>query len=338
VSKFCRENSTSGGSCVFTRNIIQTKEVIVNLVVQVVKKNFELSVTELPDLGIIMACIYRSPNNDFDKFLSKLEILITKVHSKGKQLILCDDLNVNFLQHSGKLQDLKSLLLMSNLANIVKSPTRVTSHTETLTDVIIVNNKNDEKFTATLNVGYSDHLAQVLHMKMKKLPKAPITTYNRHFTENNIAEFKYLLHKETWDKVLEPEEPNTATNLFINTFSNYFNTAFPLKVICVGSTITNMWITKCLITSGNKLRLLCNMKRTTNLLEKSLKYIKKYQLIFRKVVKEAKKKEADRYVMSAKNKNMALWKLINKEFGNSQQKCNIIINDWENIITNPQIV
>jgi hypothetical protein len=41
----------------------------------------------------------------------------------------------------------------------------------------------------------------------------------------------------------------------------------------------------------------------------SLKYIQNYQLIFRKVVKEAKKKEVDRYVLLAKNKNKALWKL-----------------------------
>jgi hypothetical protein len=90
---------------------------------------------------------------------------------------------------------------------------------ETMIDVITVDNTNNEKFTATLNVGYSDHLAQVLYIKMKKLPKGPITTYKRHFTDNNIAEFKYLLHKETWDAVLEPEEPNTAVNLFMNTFS-----------------------------------------------------------------------------------------------------------------------
>jgi hypothetical protein len=154
-------------------------------------------VAELSDLGIILACIYRSPDSDFDKFLSKLDILITKVHSKGKRLILCGDLNVNFLQHSGKLEDLQNLLLMSNLTNTVKSLTRVVSHMETLTDIIIVNNTYDEKLTATLNVHYSDHLAQVLYIKMKKLPKGPITTCNRHFTDNTIEEFKYLLNKET---------------------------------------------------------------------------------------------------------------------------------------------
>jgi hypothetical protein len=130
----------------------------------------------------------------------------------------------------------------SNLTNTVKSPDRVTNKKNI--DIIIVTNTNDEQLTATLNVGYSDHLAQVLYIKTKKLPKGPITTYNRHFTDNNIAEFKYLLHKETWDEVLEPEEPNTAGNLFMNTFSHYFNIAFPLNVTRLESTNTNKSITK----------------------------------------------------------------------------------------------
>jgi hypothetical protein len=39
-----------------------------------------------------------------------------------------------------------------------------------------------------------------------------------------------LLHEKTWDEVLASNEPNASFNLFINTFTCYFNTAFPLKV------------------------------------------------------------------------------------------------------------
>jgi hypothetical protein len=56
------------------------------------------------------------------------------------------------------------------------------------------------------------------------------------------------------------------------------------------------------------------------------------------VIKEAKRREADRLALSAKNKNKALWKIINKETGNSQQVSNIIINTGVKIITNPQII
>jgi hypothetical protein len=56
------------------------------------------------------------------------------------------------------------------------------------------------------------------------------------------------------------------------------------------------------------------------------------------VVSEAKKKEADRYILSSRNRNKALWKLINKETGKTQQSCNIVIIFTDKTITNPQIV
>jgi hypothetical protein len=51
---------------------------------------------------------------------------------------------------------------MNNLTNIIKPPTRITCHTKSLIDIIIVNYKNDEIFTEILDLGYSDHLAQLL--------------------------------------------------------------------------------------------------------------------------------------------------------------------------------
>jgi len=70
----------------------------------------------------------------------------------------------------------------------------------------------------------------------------------------------------------------------------------------------------------------------------SLKYIQNYQLIFTKVIKEVKRREADRLILSAKNKNKALWKTINKETDNSQRVPSIIIKTENKIISNPQII
>jgi hypothetical protein len=71
--------------------------------------------------------------------------------------------------------------------------------------------------------------------------------------DNNVEELKYLLHAEIWDKVLASDKPNTSFNLFIDTVTYYFNTAFPLKVTYVKDTNANKWITKGSITSRNKL-------------------------------------------------------------------------------------
>jgi len=74
----------------------------------------------------------------------------------------------------------------------------------------------------------------------------------------------------------------------MDTFHYYFNTAFPVK-----ESIVNKWITKGIIVSRNKLRLLYNIKRSMNLPMESVKYILDYQLIYRKVIKEAKRRKAD---------------------------------------------
>jgi len=123
----------------------------------------------------------------------------------------------------------------------------------------------------------------------------------------------------------------------MDTFSYYFTITFPLKLTCVKDSIVNTWITKGTNTLRIKLRLLHNIKRYMNLPMDSLKYIQNYRLIFRKVIKEAKWAEVDRLILSAKNKNKALWNIINKETGNSQRLSNITINTVGKIITNPQI-
>ena len=99
--------------------------------------------------------------------MDKLEVFIAKTYSKGKHLILCGDLNVNFLQNNAKLQDLQNLSLMNNLTNVVKFPTRITNHSKSLIDVIIVNNSKGEMFIKIVDMGYSDHLAQLLAIKPK---------------------------------------------------------------------------------------------------------------------------------------------------------------------------
>jgi hypothetical protein len=70
------------------------------------------------------------------------------------------------LEDSAKLQELQNLFLMYNLINIAKLPTRVMNNTSSLTDVMIINNLNSENSTEILDLGYLDHLAQILHIKV----------------------------------------------------------------------------------------------------------------------------------------------------------------------------
>jgi hypothetical protein len=79
--------------------------------------------------------------------------------------MLCGDWNISFLQDNAKPQELRNLFFLYNLINTVKSLTRVTNTTSSFTDVMIINNLNYENTKEVLDVGYSDYLAQILHIK-----------------------------------------------------------------------------------------------------------------------------------------------------------------------------
>ena len=49
-------------------------------------------------------------------------------------------------------------------------------------------------------------------------------------------------------------------------------------------------------------------------------YFETYSKICRRVIKEAKKRENDRFLLQATNKPKAMWQIINKELGKSTTK------------------
>jgi hypothetical protein len=70
-SQFCRTKKKGGGSCIFVKDVLKTKQIhYLHEIGQ--EKDFELSAVELLDIKMVIVCIYRSPESDLDEFLAKL--------------------------------------------------------------------------------------------------------------------------------------------------------------------------------------------------------------------------------------------------------------------------
>ena len=100
-------------------------------------------------------------------------------------------------------------------------------------------------------------------------------------------------------------------------FLHFYNNAFPVKNICVRDKIKNNWIPQGIKISSKKMRLLDNQRKTQVVEKKDLDYIEHYRKVYRRVIKEAKRRENNSYVSSAKNKLKAALQVINKEVGKS---------------------
>lgn len=83
-------------------------------------------------------CIYKSPDGDLHLFLKYSEIVIKKVQLKGERVTLYGEWNINFMEYSVKLQELKNLLLLYDLLNTITSPTRITKKSFILIDAIVI--------------------------------------------------------------------------------------------------------------------------------------------------------------------------------------------------------
>jgi hypothetical protein len=114
---------------------------------------------------------------------------------KDKILILCVDWNIDFLHEESNQKDLTELLLRYNLVNTVQSPTRIMKSTSTLIDVIIINKKYYVEPATVIELGFSDHQAQVLSVLHKNHASVNRRVLKRHFGDDNTREFKYLLKK-----------------------------------------------------------------------------------------------------------------------------------------------
>jgi hypothetical protein len=159
VSKFCRKLSKSGGSCIFVNKELKTREVsFLNDLSS--EKQFEIS------------------HSDVHIFLKKLELLIDRMHKKKNKKKNCGDWNVNLLQENEHVQTLKNILASCGLINKVTSPTRVTSSSESLLDVMVINRQFNKNYLEVVNMGYSDHLAQILWVSIEKSNKDGKKFYN----------------------------------------------------------------------------------------------------------------------------------------------------------------
>jgi len=191
-----------------------------------------------------VGCIYRAPNGQFDIFLDKLEIMIQKLLSKNKILILCGDWNLDMLHESSNQSDLLGLLQRHNLINTIQSPTRITNNSNTLLDLMIINKIWYKSPASVLELGLSDHSAQILSITSSKPIQTPTKSWRRNFNKNNINKFTKLLEQVRWQDVNLVSEANAKFEWFISKLTFLFNKAFPLRQVVIKKTYHDTWITQ----------------------------------------------------------------------------------------------
>jgi hypothetical protein len=336
-TNYCRQNLRQGGVCIYIHEIVKFTNI--DLLKHNKEQDIEVAAIQLKiqKVMVIILCIYRAPCGNFNYFLNKLEIILNSLHKPNLEFIICDDININYLESNNKKTQLDNLLGTYNLTDTVFFSTRIVNNTATLIDNIFIDNRRNYSITPCLN-GLSDHDGQLLTLLNLPIPhNSTKYIYKRRIDNNTIADFQLQLSYEQWEDVFGKNNVNEIFDSFLNTYLRCYHSSFTKKVIKTQHNY-EQWITKGIKTSCKRKRELLILCRHSN--DLNLKnYYKRYCKLLTKVISAAKRLHYNRIILNSKNKMVTTWKIINYENGKSNYYKNIqsFMSDKE-VITNQNAI
>lgn len=307
-SIFSRQLHRRGGSCILLRNDLKGVE-LHDINKLCIEKHFEICSLDIPQLKIIIVCIYRTPNSDIKVFFNNMNEMLSKLRHKKRKLIICGDFNINTLAHDSTSTQFIELLSNYGLQCHIQEPTRLNK----CIDNILSNIQTAVGRTHKLCL--SDHdTAQTIEFKTKKLEKISkhYFTTARDFSKCNIKKFVESINSITFSEIFDSLDLNAAFNEFHEELRLFLKLCFP--IIRRRSSLRSgriSWITKGLKNS-------CKTKRTLRFnyyLNKSnhnkVAYIK-YSKLLKKCINSTQSLCNQRYITNSQNKGKATWDVVKR--------------------------
>jgi exonuclease III len=184
-------------------------------------------------LNIYVITVYRAPCCNFISFLNGLDSITKSLHKAELKLIICGDINIDYLKDNEGRKQLDAMLLSYNLAATVHFPTRVQNQSCRAIDNIFVDTYKFRKYTAfPIYNGLSDHDAQLLTLKDINVQTHTHSSYSiRNINKYSVEEFKIRLSYEFWDRIFgnnDNMDVDSSFNIFLNNYLRTVYTSFSL--------------------------------------------------------------------------------------------------------------
>ena len=113
--------------------------------------------------NIVIGCVYRHPKSNRSLFHETLKKQLDSLNSKGKEVMILGDVNIDFLKYNKDAQISAYLAILFDLGfmAVITKSTRVTDHTSSLIDHIYTNTPEKVIKSGICLADISDHLCFV---------------------------------------------------------------------------------------------------------------------------------------------------------------------------------
>jgi len=152
-------------------------------------------------------------------YVSSLESILNQLYTDSINIIICGDININYLDNTNNKIQLYSLLASYDLYTTVGFPTRINNCSHTVIDNIFIHKSKNTNFTINpLPNGLLDHDAQIMILHNIKTKNLKVHHYNKGLiNEFTIPEFKLNLIYESWEENFTEDIVDSIFNSFVGT-------------------------------------------------------------------------------------------------------------------------
>ena len=202
---------------------------------------------------ILVGVIYKSPKTRYGIF-SEIEEILAFITTKYTNVILLGDYNINMLDKNAyDVKFLDSHIIQPfALEQIVTQPTRITSTTRTLLDLILVSSPQNVKTTGVADFpGISDHCMVFMSYSLKRPKFAPKKIIRRDFRNFSADNFNHDVETAHWGNLLAIQNDPDLTHgeivdnqvtVLENIFGGIVNHHAPFREIIVKKPICSSWM------------------------------------------------------------------------------------------------
>ena len=230
-----RDYKARGGVGIYVKDTLKTKQIGIK---------YELAQPEIcfvevtvNNIKMAIGVVYKSPSERYG-ILEEIQEIIAFITSMYAHVIIMGDFNINQLNRSSPackfLQT--NILEPFELTQIIKEPTRITKHTSTLLDLIIVNDPSNAKFSGVVDLpGISDHCLVYMAYALRKPKYKPKMITRRDFRKFSEENFKRDMELAPWGNIyaIEEEEIDDQVTILENIFSDIIDAHAPYRTFRV---------------------------------------------------------------------------------------------------------
>jgi len=283
---------------------------------------------EINNVGYGISAIYRSPATSKKEFIIDLDLYLKENITKNIEIIV-GDLNFNLLSNSDiDVVTYYTTLVSYGFQPYINSVTREQSET-CLDHIFVKTNLNLESMSFSSYViahDITDHYPILLNISVHKSNTLPAksTTKIIKIDKNKLHN---LLKNESWNEILNTNEPELAYQLFLDTFEKYYSQCKTIKTVKTYKKI-KPWISQGLITSIKKRDRLKKQLQRHYTEERDTEY-KTYRNALKRLIDNTKNQYYKEKIEQNKHDIKKIYKLI-AEATNQGKKSNECLNIVDN--------